>query len=112
MTNLRTSSSLERLKNRRIYKEIAQEVRYCTLSKSTFEVGTRGLIALVLRERRTHLGSSLRSQSLRQDLISQARDIIITLFDDSKGKDSDIRSNDASTDGLADSLSLAARSVA
>ena len=59
-----------------------------------------------------HLGGSLRSKSLGQDIVGQSWDVGVSLLDDSDGQDSDVVSNNASSDRLSDSLSGSSGAVA
>jgi hypothetical protein len=58
------------------------------------------------------LGGALGAEALGLDDIGEAGDIWLSLLDDGEGKNSEILSSDATTDGLALALTSAARSVA
>jgi len=70
------------------------------------------IILLAQIEELPDLRSPLGAQSLRQHIIRQPRDIVITLLDDYNREDGDVWSNDASTDGFALTFTSAASAVA
>jgi hypothetical protein len=70
------------------------------------------IILLAQVEEATDLGRTLGAETLGQDVVGQAGDIVITLLDDNDREDGDVGADDASTDGLALALTRAASTVA
>ena len=58
------------------------------------------------------LGRTLGAKALGEDVVGQAGDVVLALLDDHQGEDSDVRADDAATDGLALALARAAGPVA
>jgi len=52
------------------------------------------------------------TKSLGQNIVSEARDIVVTLLDDDEGEDGDVRADDATTDGFALPFTFAVGTVA
>jgi hypothetical protein len=63
-------------------------------------------------EKFTNLGRTLGAETLGQHGVSETRKFIITLLDDDKRENRNIRSNDAATNGLATSLALPSLTIA
>jgi hypothetical protein len=70
------------------------------------------IISLSQVEELADLGSTLRTKALRDDRVSQTLNLVITLLDDNKVENRQIRAYDAATNGLALSLTSAASTVA
>jgi len=70
------------------------------------------IVLLVETKELANLGGTLRTKALGVDDVGQARNIVVALLDDRKGKDGEILSNDAATDRLALAFTAAARTVA
>jgi len=70
------------------------------------------IILLAQIEELPNLSRPLRSQSLRQHIIRQARNLTLTLFHDDQTQHSNIRSDDAAPNGFALALARAAGTVA
>lgn len=70
------------------------------------------IVFLLEIEESSDLRSPLRSKTFGEDTIAKAGNFLFTLFDNNKGKDSNIGSDDASTHGLAFPLSSTACSIA
>ena len=58
------------------------------------------------------LGRPLGTETLGEDVVGQAGDLVLALLDDHEGEDSDVRADDAAADGLALALAGAAGAVA
>jgi hypothetical protein len=54
------------------------------------------------------LGRTFGAEAFREDAIGEARDLLLALFDDDEGEDSNVGADDAPTDGLAFTLARAA----
>ena len=58
------------------------------------------------------LGCPLGTETLGEDVVGQAGDVVFALLDDNDGQDSNIRADNASADGLALALASATGAVA
>jgi len=70
------------------------------------------IVILAEAEETADLGGTLGAETLGVNGVGEAGDFLLTLLDDSKGKDGEIERGDATTDGLSLALTGAAGAVA
>ena len=73
---------------------------------------TTYIVLLAEAEESADLGGSLGTEALGVDDVGQAGDVGLALLDDGEGENGEVHADDATTDGLAATLTAAAGSVA